>query len=114
MCNLNCNVTGASFDIKNSLSIVKAELDKKTNTLMTKSQGILDRIKAVSDSASSNRLGKSSLHPKRNESKNTQSNNINNLGVQNKQVMPSNRKSSNQAENHSKLSQNATEFLIHG
>ena len=48
----------------NSVLIVKAGLDKTTNTLMTKSQGILDRIKAAPDSASSKCLGKPRRHLK--------------------------------------------------
>ena len=72
-----------------SLNTTK-DLDKKTNNLITKTQSIVDRIKAAPDSA-----------PKKSQGK------PGSLGVQNKQVMPSNKKSSTKAENRSKLSQNA-------
>ena len=51
---------------------------------------MVDRIKSAPDSA-----------PKKSQGKPVS------LGVQNKQVMPSNKKSSNKAEHRSKLSQNA-------
>lgn len=49
----------AQSDMQQSLSVIKSDLDKKTNIIMTKSQGILDKIRAVPDSATSKFQGKS-------------------------------------------------------
>ena len=83
-------ITSSQSDIQSSLANIKTDLDKKTNNLITKTQSIVDRIKAAPDSA-----------PKKSQGK------PGSLGVQNKQVIPSNKKSSNEAENRSKLSKNA-------
>ena len=85
------DITPSQSDIKRFLSNIKTDLDKKTNNLITKAQSIVARIKAAPDSA-----------PKKKSQGKPGS-----LEVQNKQVMPSNRKSSTKAENRSKLSQNA-------
>ena len=45
------DITSSQSDIKSPLSIMKTYLDKKTNTLTTKTQSIVDRIKAAPDSA---------------------------------------------------------------
>ena len=84
------DITSSQSDIKSSLSNIKTDLDKKTNNIITKTQSIVDRIMAVPDSS-----------PKKSQGK------PGSLGVQSKQVMPSNKKSSTKPENRSKLSQNA-------
>ena len=84
------DITSSQSDIKSSLANIKTDLDKKTNNLITKTQSKVDRIKAAPD-----------LAPKKSQGK------PGSVGIQNKQVMPSNKKSSNTAENRSKLSKNA-------
>ena len=75
------DITSSQSDIKSSLANIKTDLDKKTNNLITKTQSKVDRIKAAPD-----------LAPKKSQGK------PGSVGIQNKQVMPSNKKSSNIAE----------------
>ena len=97
------DITASQNDIEKSVSAMKSHFDKRINTLMTKTQSIIDRIQTVPDSATSNHSGKP-VPP-------SNSNSISKL----KETFPlSNRarnvprknKSPTQSENQGKLSQN--------
>ena len=97
------DITASQNDIEKSVSAVKTHFDKKINTLMTKTQSIIDRIQTVPDSAPSNHSGK----PVPPSNSNSISKSKETLPLNNRaRNVPRKNKSPTQSENQGKLSQN--------